>query len=123
MLFPAVIVHGRDDVKAALAPARPLTLLSAPGAALFGGCLWWQALLAASGYDGVSLLDCADAAGRAVEAIRLGLPGVVLDGGLPSYPAVAALARDAGTLLLPAPPPALDLGKDGAARHLMAWLG
>jgi hypothetical protein len=122
MLFPAVIVHGLDDVKAALAPARPLTLLSAPGAALFGGCLWWRALIDAAGFAGPSLLDCADAAGRAVEAIRLGLPGVVLDGNLPSYPAVAALARDAGAIILPAPPSALDLGKNGAARHLIAWL-
>jgi hypothetical protein len=123
MLFPAVIVHGLDDARAALAPGRPVTLVSAPGAALFGGCLWWQALLAAASYDGVSLLDCADAPGRAVEAIRLGLPGVVLDGGVPAYAQVATLARNAGTLILPAPPAALDLGKHGAVRQLIAWLG
>jgi hypothetical protein len=123
MLFPVVIVHGLDDVKAARAPGRPMTLLSAPGAALFGGCLWWQALMAAGGYEGLSLLDCADAAGRAVEAIRLGLPGVVLDLSTPAYPQVATLAQDAGALLLPAPPAALDLGKHGAMRQLIAWLG
>ncbi len=123
MLFPAVIVHGLEDARAALAPGRKVTLLSAPGAALFGGCLWWQSLMAAAGYDGVSLLDCADAAGRAVEALRLGQPGVVLSPEAPAFKVVERLARDAGALLLPAAPPALDLGKHGAARQLSAWLG
>jgi hypothetical protein len=123
MLFPAVIVHGLDDARAALAPRRPVTLVSARGAALFGGCLWWQWLMAAAGYEGVSLLDCADAAGRAVEALRLGLPGVVLSTQAPAYAVVDGLARAAGAIILPAPPPALDLGKRGAARQLTAWLG
>jgi len=123
MLFPAVIVHGLDDARAALAPGRPVTLLSAPGAALFGGCLWWQSLMAAAGYKGVSLLDCSDAAGRAAEALRLGLPGVVLSADTPAFKVVEDLARDAGALILPAAPPALDLGKNGAVRQLSAWLG
>ncbi len=123
MLFPAVIVHGLDDAQAALAPRRPVTLLSAPGAAVFGGCLWWRSLMAAAGYEGVSLLDCADAAGRAAEALRLGLPGVVLSPRAPSFAVVQGLARDAGALILPAPPPALDLGKNGAVRQLTAWIG
>ncbi len=42
---PAVIVHGLDDARAALAPGRPVTLLSAPGAALYAGCGWWRALV------------------------------------------------------------------------------
>jgi hypothetical protein len=122
MLFPAVIVHGIFDARAALAAGRKVTLLSAPGAALFGGCFWWRALMAEAGFTGVSLLDCADAAGRAVEAIRLGLPGVVLEGGIPAYGAVAILAAEAGAMILPAAPPALNLGKRGAARQLNAWL-
>lgn len=42
---PAVIVHGLDNARTALAPGRPVTLLSAPGAALYAGCGWWRALV------------------------------------------------------------------------------
>jgi hypothetical protein len=122
-LPPAVIVHGLDDARAALAPGRPVVLLSAPGGALFGGCLWWQALMRAAGVNGLSLLDCADAPGRALEALRLGLPGVVLTCEEAAFRVVAGIAAPAGALVLPAAPVALDLGNRGAARHLLNWLG
>ncbi len=122
-LPPAVMVHGLDDARTALAPGRPVLLLSAPGAALFGGCLWWQALMRAAGVTGLSLLDCGDAPGRALEALRLGLPGVVLTCEAPAFGVVAGVAAECGALVLPAAPAALDLGRRGAARHLTAWLG
>jgi hypothetical protein len=122
VLFPAVIVHGIEDARAALAPGRPLIFLSAPGAALHGGCLWWQALMRLAGQN-FSLLDCGDAPGRAVEALRLGLPGVVLACEDTAFAVVAGIAAAEGVLLLPAAPPALDMAAPGAARRLAAWLG
>jgi len=121
MLFKCVIVHDLDDARAALAPGHPVTLLSAPGAALFGGCLWWQALMREAGFGGVSLLDCGDAPGRALEALRLGLPGIVLTCDPARFALVAAIG--AGAVVLPAAPAALDLGKRRPRRHLTDWLG
>lgn len=123
MVMPqAVIVHSLADAKQALAPGLPVLLLSAPGAGLFGGCLWWRKLLDAAAFDGPALLDCADAPGRAVEAIRLGLPGVVLACEPGVFAAVAALGAAAEVMVLGKRPEALDLGVRGALRHLPAWL-
>jgi hypothetical protein len=96
-LPPAIIVHSLAHARAALAPGRPVTLLSAPGAALYAGCLWWAELLRAADATGPSLLDCADAT-------------------------VAAIAAAQGAVLLAAAPPALDLALRGADRKLTAWL-
>jgi len=122
VLPPAVIVHGIDDARAALRPGRRVTLLSAPGAALFGGGLWWQALMRAVGQE-FSLLDCGEAPGRAVEALRLGLPGIVLTCEDAAFAVVAGIAAADGALLLPKAPPALDMGTRGAERRLLEWLG
>ncbi len=97
-------------------------MLSAPNAASFGGCLWWAELLAAASFAGDSLLDCGDAPGRAVAALRLGLPGLVLSCEPAAFAAVAAIAGVTGAKLLAAAPPALDLGQRGAERRLAAWL-
>jgi hypothetical protein len=128
ILRPAVIVHGLEQAKAALAPGRPVTLLSAPGAALYAGCGWWQAVIAAAraefaATEADDLLDCADAPGRALEALRIGVGGLVLDPLCPAFPAVGRAAAAVGARLLPAAPPALDLAAHGAARRLAAWLG
>ena len=117
----AVIVHGPAHVRAALAPGLPVTLLSAPGAALYAGGLWWRELLAAADYTGPALFDCGPAPGRAWEALKLGLRGVVL-APCPAWDQVAEYAAAQGALLLPAPPPALDFRSPGAARQLEAWL-
>jgi hypothetical protein len=120
-LPPAVVVHGLAHAQAALAIGRKVTLLSGENAAGYTGCLWWRELMAAAGFTGVSLLDCGVAPGRALEALKLGLPGIVLHGG--GWPLVAELAAAQGVRLLTARPPALDLEAPGAARHLAAWLG
>ena len=121
-LPPAVIIHGLPQARRALAPGRAVTLLSAPGAALAWGCLWWREVLRQSGHAGPALLDCAAAPGRAAEALALGLGGVVL-APCPAWGEVAALAAQTGALLLRAPPAALDLGLKGDERRLSAWLG
>src|SRR6185295_16407063 len=92
---PAVTIHGLDHARAALAPGRGVVLLSAPGAALYAGCGWWRALVAAARAEFpatpmADLLDCADAPGRAMEALRIGLRGIVLDPGCPAFAAVVA---------------------------------
>lgn len=126
-LPPAVIVHGIDDARAALAVGLPVTLLSAPGAALYAGCGYWRALVAKAGAEAPGIvvsdiLDCADAAGQALAALRLGQHILVLAPDAAGRPAVAAIAAGSGAMLLAARPPALDLARTGAARRLGAWL-
>jgi len=121
-LPPAIVVHSLADAVAALAPGLPVTVLSAPGAGIFAGAGWWRALVAAARATHpatvcVDVLDCADAPGMAMAAIRAGQALLVLDPACPAFARVAALAT-----VLPARPPALDLGERGAARRLHLWL-
>jgi hypothetical protein len=122
VLPPAVIIHSLPHARLALALDRPVTLLSAPGAALYAGCFWWQALIEAAETDSPHFLDCADAPGRAVEALKLGLPGLILTCEETLFMAVAGIAQAQGAVLLAAPPPALDLALRGSERKLDAWL-
>ncbi len=123
MTPPAMIVHNLAQAQLALAAGRPVTLLSAPNAAAYAGCLWWAALLAAAGHDGPALLDCGAAPGRALEALRLGLRGIVLACPAPAFALVQELAAAQNAMLLATAPPALDLGTRGAELRLAAWLG
>jgi hypothetical protein len=124
---PAVIIHGLPDARAALAPGLPVTLLSASGAAPYAGCLWWQAVVKAAraefpATEAVDILDCADGSGQAMAALRTGVTRLVLWNGASGRDAVAAIARDLGGFVLPAPPPALDFARRGAQRNLINWL-
>ena len=124
---PAILVHGADDVREALRPGMPVTLLSAPGAALYAGCLWWLELMRFArrefpDQDIADMLNCADAAGRALEAIRIGQNCLILSRDSPGFDAVSAIAATRGLRLLDRPPPALDMAEAGAARRLEAWL-
>ncbi len=124
---PAIIIHGIEDARAALTPRLPVTLLSAPGAALYAGCGFWQALVrqARAEFPAVpapDILDCADAVGYALAALRLGQHMLVLTSDAPGRDAVAAIAAASGAVLLATPPPALDLARAGAARAIGAWL-
>jgi hypothetical protein len=122
MFFPpAVVVHGLDDAHSALRPGLPVTLLSARGAALFAGCGWWRALMAAAEAP-IDILDCADAPGHAMAALRIGQQNLVLDPACPAFAAVTAAAGSLGARVLPGRPPALDLADPGAERRLLAWL-
>lgn len=124
---PAVIVHGLADARSAVAPGLPVTLLSAPGAALYGGCLWWQAILRQARAERprlavVDILDCADGSGQAMAALRVGLCRLVLWAGAPGWDMVAAIASGQGGFVLAEAPPALDLAEPGAMRQLQVWL-
>jgi hypothetical protein len=111
---PAVIVHSFGEAVASLREAqaigRGVTLLSAPGAALYAGCGWWRALVEAARakYPDVpcaDMLDCADGTGQALAALRIGLTRLVLWPDAPGREAVVAIAQTLGGFVLPAPPP------------------
>lgn len=108
-LPPAVIVHGLAQARLAVA-AGPVTLLSAPGAALYAGCGWWRALVAASLTAGPDVLDCADAPGRAMAALRVGQKALILAPDHPSFAAVAGAAATLGARLLARRPASFDPG-------------
>lgn len=125
--YPAVVVHSIDDARAALATGGPVTLLSAAGAALYGGCLWWKALTEAARSEfpkvaSEDFLDCADASGQALAALRVGLYRLILWPDAPGRTRVGAIVVRKGGVLLPNRPPALDLARPRAARWLQEWV-
>jgi hypothetical protein len=127
IVHPAVIVHGVADAKAALAPGLPVTLLSAPGAAVFAGCLWWREIVAAARAacpetPATDILDCADASGMAMGALRSGVCRLVLWPDAPGWDRVAAIADRQGGFVLRRAPAALDMAQRSAVRRLHSWL-
>ena len=124
---PAVVVHGRADIARACAPGLAMTLLSAPGAAIFAGPGWWLALARLARADfgaliSADILDCADAPGLALAALRLGQRTLILDPACPAFTQVAATASGLGASVLPTRPASLDLASPTADRHLRDWL-
>jgi len=126
-LPPAVVIHGLPHARLALRGGRPVTLLSAPGAASYAGCGWWRAVITAAWAEFPAMrppdvLDCADAPGRALEALSLGC-GVIVLWPVPAFADIAARAAARGAMVLAEPPPSLDLGDRRAAWRLEGWLG
>jgi len=124
---PAVVIHGLVHARMVLAIGRSVTLLSAPGAALFAGCGWWRAVIehARGEYPGVpidDILDCADAPGLALGALRIGQRQLVLSPISPGWQSVAAIAASLGGEVLSSRPPALDMAHRNAGRRLHDWL-
>ncbi len=127
IVHPAVTVHGLADAVAALRPGLPVTLLSAPGAAGYAGCLWWRDLVAAArrtcpGTPVLDILDCADASGMAMSALRSGVNRLILWDTAPGWQAVASIVASQSGLILHRAPAALDMARHDAMRHLHAWL-
>lgn len=125
--YPAVIVHGADDARLALSVGLPVTLLSAPGAALYAGCGWWRALVRQAravvpAVPVADILDCGDGAGQALAALRIGQRCLVLAAGTPGWDAVAAIAAEQGGEVLQSAPPALNLNHRGSRLRLHDWL-
>jgi hypothetical protein len=124
---PAVVVHGLVHARSVLAIGRSVTLLSAPGAALFAGCGWWRAVIerARGEYPGVpidDILDCADAPGLALGALRIGQRRLVLSPTSPGWQSVAAIAASLGGEVLTHRPEAIDMSHRNATRRLADWL-
>jgi hypothetical protein len=125
--YPAVVVHGLADARAVLAGGEPVTLLSAEGAALYAGSGWWQALIAraTAGHPNIicdNILDCADASGIALGALRIGQRWIVLHPSAPGWAQVAATAKSLHAVILAHRPAALDMAQRGAAHRLQEWL-
>ena len=125
--YPAVIIHSLADAREVLAFGQPVTLLSARGAALFAGSGWWRALLTHlreehAGVAIADILDCADASGLALGALRTGQLAIVLDAAAPGWSSVAAVAALLGGEVLAVRPPALDMSNPAEARRLKDWL-
>jgi hypothetical protein len=107
-LPPAIVVHGIDELRAALAAAasldRSLTVLSIAGAAGSAGALWFHALIqtGTAEFPQVPLtgvLDCADQPGHALAALRAGCRDLLLLESVPAWPRVRAIAEAAGARL------------------------
>jgi hypothetical protein len=125
--YPAVLVRGLAEARRALAPGLPITLLSPPGAALFAGCGWWHALILEvhaerPGVPLLHILDCADAPGLAMAALRMRQARLVLSLSTPDRVAVERAAAALGATVLPQPPPAFTFAGRKDARHLALWL-
>ncbi len=118
---PAIVVHSGEHARLALAAARPVTLLSAPAAAVYAGPAWWRSLVDLTGTTEPDIVDCADAPGRALEALALGCRNVILLR-CPAWPSVAERAAASGALLLSERPASLDLADPAVARRIAAWL-
>ncbi len=125
--YPAVVIHSLAEGRKALAFRQPVTLLSPRGAALFAGTLWWHALLKRLREECPQvlmhdILDCGDASGLALGALRIGQRSIVLDPAAPGWASVAASAASRGGEVLTMPPPALDMSNPGDVRCLQVWL-
>ncbi len=94
---------------------------------MYAGSAWWRALMdrAAAEYPDVAwdnILDCADASGLALGALRIGQRRIILHPAAPGWTEVAATAARLGCEVFTARPPALDMAQRGAARRLHSWL-
>ena len=127
-----MLVHGLAQARLAIKAARhmgrsSLLLLSSADAACHMGAAWWLALVREAAADAPDLslhdlLDCGDAAGRAMQALRLGSRGLILDGSCPQRPAVLERAGPLDARVLDRRPAHLDLGRRGTERRLETWL-
>ncbi|MBO6521534.1 MAG: hypothetical protein JJ900_11520 [Rhodospirillales bacterium] len=124
---PYLIVHNighvRDAVTTAKELGRPVTLISAPGAAASLGPDVYrrmvEAALSESSATGISaVIDCADDPGQAMQAIRLGCRNIRLD----ADEDVLRKLRDmtTGEVLDGTPLAAYDMSQGSG--NLAAWL-
>ncbi|GBQ21983.1 hypothetical protein ACLRDC_10890 [Gluconacetobacter sacchari] len=114
-VLAALAAHGAAD--------RPAcALLSPAGAGCLMGPAWWRAVLAETGAILPAYLDCGAAAGRAAEALGLGLRHIVLHGDGPQAATIHLLARTLGATCLAAPPPHCVVGPVPVPARLRAYL-
>jgi hypothetical protein len=119
---PVIIVHALGHAVAALRAAaaarRPVVLSSAPGAGGYAGAGWFRALVEAARAAVPearfsAFLDCGDAAGPALAALRAEVEGVLFIGRADVAGRLADIARQHGARLdTVRPAAALDLGAD-----------
>ncbi len=129
----AVIIHDLDHARAALAAAaefdRPVTLVSAPGAAGYAGTAWFLKVvaLAAADHPGAkwdAVLDCADKPGDVLAALRQGAKAVRYTGSKATAAKLAAIAERYGARLETGRLKAFDLrGETDPRATCRPWFG
>ena len=128
----AVRVCGLAEAQAAAQAARdqghPLLLVSVAGAGGSAGAGWWRALSdrLAGEFPGLAItavLDCGDAAGDALAALRAGVRDFAFTGPVAVAARLEAMAEATGARLWRSLPPALDLRHHRhPAAALAQWL-
>lgn len=120
---PHFIVHSLAQACAALQAAdeggQAIGLLSPPGAVHSLGTGYFLAMEQAAnrrfpGADCQTILDCGEAPGLALEALRAGAPAICLTASTEVLAKVDDIARQHGATLVAAPPDAIDLGTAAA---------
>jgi hypothetical protein len=113
-----VVVHSLAHACAALRAAAeqgvPVTLLSGPAAAGYAGPAWFRELVAAArgevpAAEAAAVLDCGDAPGYAMAALRAGCAAIRFDGPSPVAARIADIAAQYGAVVERGPREALDL--------------
>ncbi|GAA0599926.1 hypothetical protein [Caenispirillum bisanense] len=122
--LPRLIVHTAAHVAAARALGVPVIVQSPPDCPRRQGVPWFAALVTSTAPPLLPVLDCGDAPGLALAALRLGLPAVRLEPG-PAAAAVAAVAAELGAVVdTGAPAALLDLqGQADPAAACRRFLG
>lgn len=114
----AIMIHGLEQARAALAAAaeldRPVTLVSAPGAAGYAGAPWFLKVIALAAAERPearweAVLDCADKPGHVLAALRQGATTVRFTGPKQTAAKLVAIAEQSGARILTGRIAALDL--------------
>jgi len=109
-----IVIHSLEHARAALAAAArsdtPITLASAPDAALQAGPLWFKSVIeqAIEAYPRLAvtaILDCGDQPGAVMAALRIGLRHLRFDGA----DALRAKLAGMGAVFVPPATARLDL--------------
>jgi len=118
-MAPVIVIHNLAHARAALAAAAeagvPVTLISAPAAAAYLGAAVFREIVATArrevpGAEATAVLDCGDARGLALNALRHGLKAVCLKAPADVLARVADIARQLDAVVLErVEGPALDL--------------
>lgn len=109
-------------MRAAAASRVPLVLMSGRGAAGYAGPGWFAEVVAEARAKhprvaATAILDCAEAPGRALAALRLGIKTLRLDGNPKARARVAAIARQLGAALDDTDYSLLDLSQTNDPRR------
>ena len=130
-MLPTVVIHDRDQAKAALEAAglagQDIQLRSAPAAAGYAGVGYLKALGDTIGHE--LLIDCDDQPGIVMAALRVGCRKLVFSGSQKLFVKLDAMARELQAVIwhetaLPRGLLQLDPDLDGpGAKHVVGvWL-
>ncbi len=135
MQRPVIIIHSFEQACAALTSAadlsKELTLLSAPDAGMQSGPAWFLSLVeqaqdavpGAKTIEITALLDCGDAPGIVLAALRHGLTDICFTGPPEPLSKLTDIADQQGAVIVTKRPEGLDLlGVADPLAHCRQWL-